>query len=64
MLPTFPNLPIPQSEYLLSKFSSRSIHTKERYQVILSCQIVEVLLKLSLKSDDTQQLLQKELLAL
>ena len=35
-----------------------------RYQVILSCQLDEVLIDLALKSDDFQPLLQKELLVL
>ena len=62
MRSTFPNLPNPQSEYLLSKFSTRSIHTQRRYQVILSCQIDEVLTNLALKSDDIQPFVEKELI--
>ena len=62
--PTFPILPNPQSEYFLSKFPPRSVHTQERYQAILSCRIDEVLINLALKSEDTQPLMQKELLAL
>ena len=40
------------------------MHTQERYQAILSCQIDEFCLDLSLKSDDIQPMLQKDLLAL
>ena len=44
---------------LLSKFTPRSIHTQERYQVIRSCQIGEVLIDLALKSGGIQPLLLK-----
>ena len=57
MRPTFPNLPNPQSDFLLSYFLRRSIHAQERNQVTLSCQIDEVLMDLALKSDDIQPLL-------
>ena len=46
MHPTFPNLPDLPSEYLLSKFSPRLTHSQERFPVILSCQIDELLLDL------------------
>ena len=61
MRPTFPNLPDPQSECLLSKSPRRSIHTQGSHQVVLPCQIDEVLIDLALKSDDFRQLLQEEL---
>ena len=64
MRPTFPNLPNPQSECLLSKSPSRQIHSQERFQVTLSCHVDEVLIDLVLRSDDIQPLLQKVLLAL
>ena len=60
MRPTFPNLPNPQSECLLSRFWPRLTHTQDRYQEIRSCQIGEDLIDLALKSDDIHPLLQKE----
>ena len=39
------------SEHLLSKFPPRLTHSQERFLVILSCQIDEFLLDLSVKSD-------------
>ena len=64
MRPSFPNLPNPQSENLLSIFPPRSAHSQERCLVMFSCQVDEVLLELSVKSDGIQPLLQKELLDL
>ena len=62
-----PYLPILQcllSEYLLSKFSPRSMHIPKIFLERLSYQIDEVLLGLVLKSDGTRALLQTELLDL
>ena len=42
----------------------RLVHSQERHQVILSCQIDEFLIDLSLKSGDIQPFLLKELLTL
>ena len=62
MRPTFPNLPNPQSECLLSKLSPRSMHTQERLRVKLFCQTGRALTGPSQKSGDIQWLLQNELL--
>ena len=64
MRPTFPNLPGLPSKYLHSKFLPRSAHSPERFLIILSCQIDEVLPGLELESDDIQPWLQKGLLVL
>ena len=64
MRATFPNLPNPQSEYLVSKFPPRPAHSQERSQVRLVYQIDEIMIDLVLKSGDIQPLLQKELLIL
>ena len=61
MHPTFPSLPDLLSEYLLSKFPPRWMHTQERFLVKLSCQIDEVLTVPSQKSDDTPPSTQNEL---
>ena len=64
MRPIFPILPDPQSECLFAKFSPRSIHIQERFLVILSCQIDELLFDLLEKSDDIQLVLRTVLLVL
>ena len=64
MRPTFPTLPDPQSEHLLSKFSQRSAHSRERFLVKLSCQIGEGFIGIALKWIGIQPLIQKELLVL
>ena len=53
-----------QPKCLLSKFLPRSTRIQERYQVMLSCQIDEVLINLALKSDDIQLVRQTESLGL
>ena len=61
MHPTFPNLPGPLSRYFLSKFHPRSVKSPERFLIILSCQIDELLPDLSVKTDENQPLLHKVL---
>ena len=61
---TIPTLPCLPPEYILSKFFPRSAHSQERFLVILSCRIDEVLIDLLEKSDDIQSVLQMVTLAL
>ena len=62
--PSFPNLPCLPSKHVLSKFSPRSAHIRERFLAILSCQIDELSSDLLVKTDDIRPSLQKVSLAL
>ena len=61
---TFPNLPGLLPGTLLSTFLARSAHSKERFLVILSCQIDEFLIGLLEKSDENQSVLQQSIIGL